>query len=347
MTSENKYSDEIWSDIAGFSHYSISTYGRVISKEHVTYRSDNKSRHFETKFLKLTLSKGRDESGGYYQVRLRDENNIARTYSVHRLVAQTFIPNPENKATVNHKNGIKTDNRVDNLEWATYSENNVHAYQCSLKTDNKRVVAVNSTNDKIIDFYYSISDASRNINITRKKLSQMLESGDVFKNIKIFSAEDFIKYFNKNKQETLAMNIKVKYFDKEIDKITNVEGKSDWFDLRAAETVELKAGEYKLIPLGIGMILPDGYEANIVPRSSTFKNYGIIQTNHYGVIDNSYSGDNDQWRFPAYATRDTIINKNDRICQFRINKKQPTFDFEEVGHLNKTDRGGFGSTGTK
>lgn len=143
------------------------------------------------------------------------------------------------------------------------------------------------------------------------------------------------------------MKIQIKYFDKEINKITNAEGKSDWFDLRAAETVELKAGEYKLIPLGIGMILPDGYEANIVPRSSTFKNYGIIQTNHYGVIDNSYSGDNDQWRFSAYATRDTIINKNDRICQFRINKKQPTFDFEEVEHLNDTDRGGFGSTGVK
>ena len=145
----------------------------------------------------------------------------------------------------------------------------------------------------------------------------------------------------------IIMKIQIKYFDKEIDKITNVEGKSDWFDLRAAETVELKAGEYKLIPLGIGMILPDGYEANIVPRSSTFKHYGVLQTNAFGVIDNSYSGDNDQWCFPAYATRNTIINKNDRICQFRINKKQPTFDFEEVEHLNETDRGGFGSTGTK
>lgn len=142
------------------------------------------------------------------------------------------------------------------------------------------------------------------------------------------------------------MKIQIKYFDKEIDKIQKVD-KGDWFDLRAAETVKLKAGEYKLIPLGVGMILPDGYEANIVPRSSTFKNYGVLQTNHYGVIDNSYSGDNDQWHFPAYAIRDTIINKNDRICQFRINKKQPTFDFEEVEHLNETDRGGFGSTGTK
>ena len=143
------------------------------------------------------------------------------------------------------------------------------------------------------------------------------------------------------------MKIQIKYFDKDIEKITNIEGKSDWYDLRAAETVTLKAGDYALIPLGVGMILPDGYEANIVPRSSTFKNYGILQTNCYGVIDNSYSGDNDQWRFPAYATRDVTIHKNDRICQFRINKIQPVFDFEEVEHLNDTDRGGFGSTGTK
>lgn len=145
----------------------------------------------------------------------------------------------------------------------------------------------------------------------------------------------------------MSMHIKIKYFDNEIDKICNVEGKSDWYDLRAAKTVELKAGEFALIPLGVGMILPEGYEANIVPRSSTFKNYGVIQTNSYGVIDNSYSGDNDQWRFPAYATRDTVINKNDRICQFRINKIQPVVDFEEVEHLNNADRGGFGSTGVR
>lgn len=143
------------------------------------------------------------------------------------------------------------------------------------------------------------------------------------------------------------MEIKIKYFDKEIDKIKNIEGKSDWFDLRASETIEMKAGDFKLIPLGIGAILPDGYEANIIPRSSTFKNYGILQTNCYGVIDNSYSGDNDEWKFPAYATRDTIINKNDRICQFRINKKQPEYQFVEVEHLNDLDRGGFGSSGVK
>ena len=141
------------------------------------------------------------------------------------------------------------------------------------------------------------------------------------------------------------MNIKIKYFDNEIDKIENIGGKSDWYDLRAADTIKLKAGEFKLIPLGVGMVLPDGYEANIVPRSSTFKNYGLLQTNSFAVIDNSYSGNNDQWMMPVYATRDAVINKNDRICQFRINKKQPVFKFEEVEHLNDTDRGGFGSTG--
>lgn len=139
--------------------------------------------------------------------------------------------------------------------------------------------------------------------------------------------------------------IRIKYFDNEIDKIENIENKSDWYDLRAAETVSLKAGEFKLIPLGIGMILPEGYEANIVPRSSTFKNYGIIQTNSFAVIDNSYSGDNDEWKYPVYATRNITINKNDRICQFRINKKQPVIEFDEVEHLNDKDRGGFGSTG--
>lgn len=138
--------------------------------------------------------------------------------------------------------------------------------------------------------------------------------------------------------------VKIKYFNHEIDKINTIDI-GDWIDLRAAETIEIKKGEFKLIPLGIGMILPKGYEANIVPRSSTFKNYGIIQVNHYGVIDNSYSGDNDQWFFGAYATKDTIINKNDRICQFRLNKIQDPIDFIEVEHLNNTDRGGHGSTG--
>lgn len=140
------------------------------------------------------------------------------------------------------------------------------------------------------------------------------------------------------------MNIQIKYFDKEIDKITKID-KGDWIDLRAAKTVELQAGEFALIPLGVGMILPEGYEAHVVPRSSTYKNFGVIQTNSMGVIDNSYCGENDQWHFPAYALRQTTIHKNDRICQFRIQKKQPEVTFEEVEHLKQESRGGFGSTG--
>ena len=139
------------------------------------------------------------------------------------------------------------------------------------------------------------------------------------------------------------LNIKIKYFT-DIEKIKTIE-KGDWIDLRAAETTELKKGEFKLIPLGIGMELPEGYEAHVVPRSSTYKNFKIIETNSMGIIDNSYCGDNDQWFFPAYALEDTIINKNDRICQFRIVEKQPKIQFEEVNELKNPDRGGHGSTG--
>lgn len=121
--------------------------------------------------------------------------------------------------------------------------------------------------------------------------------------------------------------------------------KGDWIDLRAAEDVELKAGEAKCISLGISMQLPEGYEAHIVPRSSTFKHWGIIQTNHMGVIDNSYCGDNDVWMFPALATRDVLIEKNSRICQFRIQKKMDDITFNTVEQLGNPDRNGFGSSG--
>lgn len=142
------------------------------------------------------------------------------------------------------------------------------------------------------------------------------------------------------------MEIKIKYFTDKIDKLCYIDGKSDWIDLRAAETVQFKAGEFKLIPLGIAMQLPEGYEAHVVPRSSTFKNFGIIQTNSQGVIDESYCGPNDQWVFPAYALRDTVINVNDRICQFRIMEHQPKIEFSEDTLEHNINRGGHGSTGT-
>ena len=131
-------------------------------------------------------------------------------------------------------------------------------------------------------------------------------------------------------------NIRIKYFTDRIDKLEYIDGKSDWIDLRASETVELKAGEFKLIPLGVAMELPKGYEAHVVPRSSTFKNYGLLQVNSCGIIDGSYCGDEDMWRMPVYATRDTVVNLNDRICQFRIMQNQPQIVFQEVEMLWET-----------
>ncbi len=139
--------------------------------------------------------------------------------------------------------------------------------------------------------------------------------------------------------------IKIKYHSDKISKLEYIDGKSDWIDLRAAEDVTLKKGEFKLISLGISMELPAGYEAVIVPRSSTYKNFGIIQTNHMGVIDESYCGDDDVYKMPVLALRDTEIHVNDRICQFRIQRHQPKIVFEEVESLGNKNRGGIGSTG--
>lgn len=139
--------------------------------------------------------------------------------------------------------------------------------------------------------------------------------------------------------------LQIKYFDPEIDRLCYVAGKSDWIDLHAAEDVDLRAGEFRLIPLGVAIALPEGYEAHIAPRSSTFKHFGLLQTNGVGVVDYSYRGDNDQWMMPALATRDIHIPKNARICQFRIMRNQPELHFQEVEHLLGDDRGGFGSTG--
>lgn len=142
------------------------------------------------------------------------------------------------------------------------------------------------------------------------------------------------------------LQIKIKYFDQGIAPIEKI-SVGDWIDLRSAERVELNAGEYKLLRLGVGMILPDGYEAHVLPRSSTPSKFGVMLANSMGVIDNSYSGDGDEWRFPAVAIKDTVIEKGDRIAQFRIVKNQPTIKFEVVKQLNELSRGGIGSTGKK
>ena len=142
--------------------------------------------------------------------------------------------------------------------------------------------------------------------------------------------------------------IKIKYVDPTMPKLEYIDGeKSDWIDLRSAETVTMEPGDFRIISLGVAMELPEGYEAHILPRSSTFKKFGIIQANSLGIIDHSYCGDKDIWGFPAIALRPTTIYRGDRICQFRIVKKQPQVEFEEVESLGNDNRGGFGSTGVK
>ena len=142
------------------------------------------------------------------------------------------------------------------------------------------------------------------------------------------------------------MEIRIKYHNPNLEKIGSI-AVGDWIDLRAAETVELHAGEFRYISLGVSMKLPEGYEAHIAPRSSSFAKWGFLQVNSVGVVDNSYSGTNDLWKLPVYATRDAVIQENDRICQFRIMERMPQVTFTEVDTLDETDRGGFGSTGTR
>ena len=142
------------------------------------------------------------------------------------------------------------------------------------------------------------------------------------------------------------MEILIKYHESSLERIRSI-SVGDWIDLRAAERVELKAGQAYLISLGVSMKLPEGYEAHIAPRSSSFSKWGILQVNSVGVVDNSYSGTNDIWKMPVYATRDAVIEMNDRICQFRIMERMPEVTFREVDALDSEDRGGFGSTGTQ
>ena len=143
------------------------------------------------------------------------------------------------------------------------------------------------------------------------------------------------------------VTLKIKYHTDAIEKLAYIDGKSDWIDLRAARRYELKKGDWQLIDLGVSIALPEGYEAHVVPRSSTYRTWGLLQTNSCGVIDNTYNGDGDVWMVPMLATRDTVVEVGDRICQFRIMKNQPQIVFDEVEHLDGADRGGFGTTGRK
>ena len=155
------------------------------------------------------------------------------------------------------------------------------------------------------------------------------------------------------------MKIKIKYFSKDYPRLEKI-AKGDWIDLRVdtikewnGEVVEdddwgtifYSKGDVIKVGVGVAMELPNGYEAEIRPRSSTFRNSGLIQTNSVGTIDNSYCGDNDEWMIEFIAMRDGTMKRFDRVCQFRIWENQPEFEFEEVDRLENKDRGGYGSTG--
>jgi len=161
--------------------------------------------------------------------------------------------------------------------------------------------------------------------------------------IALHTAEAYLS----SKKEMESCEIRILYLSDRIEKLRYIDGVSDWIDLRAAEDIELKKGEMRLIPLGVAMKLPKGYEAHVAARSSTYKNFGILQANAVGIIDEAYSGSGDQWFFPALAMRDTVIRVNDRICQFRIEKHQPGIRFREVTSLDEKNRGGFGTTGIR
>lgn len=139
-------------------------------------------------------------------------------------------------------------------------------------------------------------------------------------------------------------SIKIKYC-RDIKPIVIDSEVGNWIDLRSAVDVELEAGTFTVIPLGICVELPKDYEAIIAPRSSTYKKWGIIQVNSIGIIDSSYKGDDDEWGLPVIALWNTKIHKNDRICQFRILKRQPEIEFKIVEKLGNKNRNGFGSTG--
>lgn len=345
---DGSYDGEEWLPVKDLPRYEVSNFGRIRTKETVTIGSRGREFVNHSKLLTFKERKGRGkQQTNYYQVRLTDENGNKKTYYVHRLVALAFIDNPENKPTVNHIDGNKLNNHVSNLEWATYGENNLHAYKNSLKEDNKKIICINTQTNKVIGSYYSISEAHNLTDIERTTIHKMLENKYEYNNMKFIYLADFCNnyYVIEDKKEIADMEqIKIKYFDKEVDKLEKI-NVGDLIDLRSAETVELKKGDFKLIKLGVAMQLPEGYEAHVYPRSSTYRNFGVIQANSVGLIDNSYCGDNDQWMFPAIALRDTVIHKNDRICQFRIVKNQPALEFIEVDALGNEDRKGIGSTG--
>ena len=189
----------------------------------------------------------------------------------------------------------------------------------------------------IIDFVIAICVAHIGVDFYRNNIYYTATIAFIICVIFIYSG---IKNFTDDSKKIQIV------YHADIDKLNSIK-QGDLIDLRAAEDIELKQGEFRLINLGVSMKLPSGYKANVYPRSSTYKNFGVILANSVGQIDESYCGNDDIWMFPAIAMRDTVIHKNDRIAQFEIVRKQPRLRFIPVNRLADENRGGIGSTGVK
>lgn len=194
------------------------------------------------------------------------------------------------------------------------------------------------------------------IYIDGKIYTRMAEQTDLFELLKMLNREgnlQDVKLSVKYSEVDIITKHQIEQLAKQTIPISLKDGTplpfqakgGDWIDLCTKEDVILKQGEFQLIDLGVAMKLPKGYEALVVPRSSTFMKYSIIQTNGIGIIDETYCGNHDVWKFPALALRDTVIKAGTRIAQFRIIKHQPDIRFYELENLPDKNRGGFGSTG--
>lgn len=319
---------EKWKPVVGYEGlYEVSNLGRVKSLErHIVARQYN--RKLDEHILH-TYDNGRG-----YQILSLNKDGQQTNHKVHRIVAEAFIPNPNNYPVVNHKDGNKKNNNVDNLEWTTHQQNTKHAIETGLLTplSGEQVYCHKLTWGDImyIRKYFKTRDKMYGGEALSKKFN--VSASTIIRAAKGLS-------WKKN------MEIKIKY-ENGVEDIMNVND-GEWYDLRSSEDVVMNVGDFYTISLGVCIKLPQGYEAIVAPRSSTFRNYGIIMANGIGIIDNKYCGNQDVWKFQALKIYgDTVtIHKNDRICQFRIQECQPPLNIISVDNMEDESRGGLGSTG--
>lgn len=332
---------EIWKIIPGFSRYEVSNKGRVrtVYESHI----DDRGRFCEKK-SKLIHQCNID---GYKDVRLTPdddnfEHNKRNRYLVHRLVAMAFLENPENKKTVNHIDGNKQNNNLENLEWASYSENNQHAYNESLKTDNIKLVAINILNNQLLDFYISINEASRKTEINKNTIREMLKDGHVYKNIKFFTLEDYKHIFNSINISSIKKNIIFKTNDKNSYMPTRSHVGDAGVDLRTPIEITIKANDSAIIDTGVRYEnMPIGVFGKLESKSGLNVKHNIVCLG--GVLDSGYTG-NIIVKLYNLGNEDYTFHAGDKIVQLILMQYYIT-DTEVIECTEERKDQGFGSTG--